>query len=88
MKKNNKLHSYIGWIASIMATIMFLSYIDQIRLNIIGKKGSIFLPITTSINCIMWLMYAYTKEQKDNPLIICNLVGIVLSIATIVTAII
>ncbi len=83
---NEKLVTRIGWFASLMAVLMFVSYIDQIRLNLDGQKGSIILPIATLINCIAWVSYALLKEQKDWPIFMCNSVGVVVAVISIITA--
>ncbi len=70
--------NYIGWFASIMAIIMYVSYIDQIKLNLQGEKGSVLQPLAATINCIAWTLYGSLKEKKDWPIIICNLPGIFL----------
>jgi len=36
--KKEKWINRIGWFASIMALLMFVSYVDQIRLNLAGQK--------------------------------------------------
>lgn len=76
----------IGWIASFMAIAMYFSYIDQIRLNLSGQKGSVILPIITVINCTAWAIYGFYKEKKDWPIIVCNIPGIILGLATAITA--
>ena len=78
----------IGWIASTISILMYLSYIDQIRLNLAGQKGSIILPIVTAINGTGWFLYAILKTKKDWPIAICNGLGIILGIFTAITAII
>jgi len=83
---NEKLVTRIGWFASLMAVLMFVSYIDQIRLNLDGQKGSIILPTATLINCIAWVSYALLKEQKDWPIFMCNSVGGGVAVISIITA--
>ncbi len=83
--KNSVL--YIGWLASIMAIMMYFSYIDQIGMNLKGHKGSVLLPIMTSINCFTWILYSLFKKEKDWPIFICNLPGFILGIITAITAI-
>jgi uncharacterized protein with PQ loop repeat len=78
----------IGWFASIAAMLMYSSYIDQIRLNIDGNPGSIILPIATVINCTAWICYALLKENKDWPIFVCNILGVVVGGITAITAII
>jgi uncharacterized protein with PQ loop repeat len=82
--KERTVHQ-IGWAASIMSVIMYISYLDQIIHNIHGNKGSIILPIVTTINCTAWVLYASLKHQKDWPIIICSLPGIVLGTITAIT---
>lgn len=83
-----KVVNRIGWFASLLAIAMYLSYIDQIRLNIAGQSGSLLLPIVTVINCCTWMCYAYIKEKKDWPLFTCNIPGVILGIITVITALI
>lgn len=78
--------SYIGWFASAMAIIMYVSYIDQIKLNLAGEKGSLIQPLAATINCIAWSLYGFLKAKKDWPIIICNVPGIVLGGITFYTA--
>jgi uncharacterized protein with PQ loop repeat len=85
---NEKIADKIGWFASIMAIGMFSSYIDQIRLNLSGRPGSVILPIMTTINCLAWVLYAVLKTKKDWPIIACNGLGIIMGIITAITAII
>jgi len=85
---NEKIVNGIGWFASMMATAMYISYIDQIRLNLSGQKGSVILPVITTINCTAWVLYGALKAKRDWPIIVCNLPGIVLGIITAVTALI
>lgn len=84
---NPKIINRIGWFASLMALGMYVSYIDQILRNLAGNHGSIILPIITTINCIAWVMYAYLKQPKDWPIIMCNGPGIVFGLLTALTSI-
>lgn len=84
---NEKIVNRIWWFASIMAIIMFASYIDQIRLNINGQTWSVILPIATTINCLAWMFYWFLKTPKDWPIIVCNLLWVILWIITTFTAI-
>jgi len=84
---NQKTVARIGWFASVMAILMYVSYIDQIIRNIEGHPGSIILPITTTVNCLAWATYAWYKEKRDWPIIMANIPGIILGIITAVTGI-
>ncbi len=83
MQLSKKTIGIIGRTGSVLAIIMFLSNLDQARLNLQGSKGSIILPIATFFNCILWTIYA--QQRKDRPLMICNAVGIFASLASIIT---
>lgn len=84
---NEKIINRIGWVASLMAMAMYVSYIDQIFLNLQGHCGSVVLPIVTTINCCTWVLYGWFKPKKDWPIISCNLLGIILGIITAITAV-
>jgi len=79
--------NYIGWFASVMAILMYVSYIDQIQLNLKGDKGSVLQPLAATVNCIAWTLYGFLKEKKDWPIIICNVPGIVLGGVAFYTAV-
>ena len=49
---SDKMIQQLGWFASIMAMVMYASYVDQIRLNMSGVPGSMLLPVASTINCI------------------------------------
>jgi uncharacterized protein with PQ loop repeat len=77
----------LGWLASLMAVLMFSSYIDQIRLNLSGQPGSLLLPLTTVVNCSVWMAYGWLKEHKDWPLLFCNAIGVVVAVLALTTAV-
>lgn len=84
--KNDRWIQAVGWAASTAAVLMYLTYIDQIRLNLQGHKGSTILPVATMINCTLWTVYAAARERRDWPMIVANIPGIVLSAVSLVTA--
>lgn len=83
-----KISDRLGWIACLIAVLMYVSYIDQIRLNLAGNPGSIILPIVTSLNCTLWVCYGISKNKKDWPIVMCNIPGVILGIVTFITAVI
>ncbi|HAC14444.1 MAG TPA: hypothetical protein DCE78_00650 [Bacteroidetes bacterium] len=85
---DEKIVTRIGWFASLMAIAMYISYIDQIMLNLAGQPGSIILPIVTTINCLAWFFYGFLKTKKDWPIIVCNIPGVFLGIITALTAVV
>ena len=38
----------LGWVATVTAVLMYVSYIDQIRLNLTGHQGSVVQPAAGS----------------------------------------
>lgn len=83
----NKRHlMLLGWAATATAVAMYLSYIDQIRLNLEGEKGSIVQAIATVLNCTLWLTYGAMRERRDWPIMLANAPGIVLGAIALVTA--
>ena len=83
-----KIVNRIGWVASFMAIVMFSSFIDQIRLNVSGRPGSVILPIAAALNGICWVAYGALKERTDWPIVVCNSLGFVLGTAAAITAVI
>ena len=81
-----KLVTAIGWFAASMAVAMYLSFIDQIILNLGGHPGSIILPLVTVVNTTAWSLYGALKTPRDWPIILCNIPGIVIGLITAVTA--
>lgn len=76
----------LGWMASATAVAMYVSYVDQIRLNLDGHKGSLLQPAATVLNCVLWAAYGVFREKRDWPIVIANLPGIVLGLGALVTA--
>ena len=88
LKLSQKTVGKIGWAASILAILMYVSYIDQIRLNLTGHPGSVLLPIITTINCCTWVSYGYLLEKRNWPIVACNVPGIFLGALTAITALV
>ncbi len=76
----------LGWIATATAVTMYLSYIDQIRLNLAGEKGSVLQPIATIVNCALWVTYGFAREQRDWPIVLANAPGVVLGLGVLLSA--
>jgi len=76
----------VGWMSSLAAILMFATYIDQIRLNLSGQTGSMFLPLATAINCFMWVLYAFLKQKSDWPIIFANSFGVIMGLLTFLSA--
>lgn len=85
---NNKIIEKIGNIASVTAVLMYVSYISQIMNNLAHPgHGDWIQPMVAGINCILWVTYGLFKEQRDWPIVIANLPGIIFGFAAALTAI-
>lgn len=87
MNKSEKIIKYLGWAASIMSILMYVSYLPQIIDNLAGKKGNPIQPLVATFNCILWFIYGIKKKPRDLPLAIANIPGMILGIITFITAI-
>ena len=76
----------LGWIATGTAILMYASFIDQIRLNLSGEPGSALLPAAAVLNCAPWCGYGSFRPQRDWPIVIANLPGVILGLVTLATA--
>lgn len=83
---SEKTVNMIGWIATGTAVIMYFSFIDQIRLNLSGQKGSLIQPATAVLNCFFWILYGWLKQKRDWPIIIANSPGVILGAIAFITA--
>lgn len=86
LKVDQKIVEKIGWAASILAILLWFSFIDQIRLNLSGQKGSVLFPIVAVVNCVLWTVFGLGK--KNWQIVASNVPGIFIGIITAITAII
>lgn len=59
---SEKFISWLGRFASVIAILMYISYIAQIINNLHGQYGSPVQPFVAGINCTLWSIYAYLKK--------------------------
>jgi hypothetical protein len=76
----NKHEKIIGSIASILATVMFVSLIEVLISNVQGKSNIFIQPLATAFNGFFWSLYAYGK--KDWFLLVPNLLALILGAVT------
>ena len=88
MKMDQKLVSRIGWIATIFAILLWLSFIDQIRLNLSGHPGSLLVGIVSVLNCSFWATYGFFLEKRSWPIVASNLPGVFLGLINVITVLI
>ncbi len=77
LEKNQKT---IGFVASILAIIMFVSLIEVLLSNMRGESRIIIQPLATALNGFVWTLYAYGR--KDYFLLIPNVLALILGAAT------
>ncbi|MBW6523033.1 SWEET family sugar transporter [Sphingomonas sp. RHCKR47] len=77
----------LGWVATATAVAMYLSYIDQIQLNLAGEKGSLIQPLATMVNCSLWVAYgSLRRPRRDWPIVLANAPGVLLGAISFATA--
>ena len=74
--EKNKM-KIVGVIASGLSICMYVSYIPQIIGNLSGHPGDWIQPSVAFINCTMWVGYGFFKKQRDWPIVLANLPGII-----------
>ena len=82
----NRAITLLGWIATVTAVLMYVSYVSQIQLNLAGHKGSAIQPLATMVNCSLWVAYGLLKRVRDWPVALANAPGVILGAITFVTA--
>lgn len=85
---SEKQKKIVGWIATFMSIMMYVSYIPQILDNLEGHKGNFIQPAVAALNCCLWCYYGFFKEERDIPIVAANIPGIILGIITALTALI
>lgn len=74
----------IGVIATSLAVIMFVALIEVFISNIKGESHIIIQPMMTALAGLIWTLYGYGK--KDWFIMIPNITGLVLGVATTIAA--
>jgi hypothetical protein len=74
-------------IATVVSMAMYVSYLDQIRLNVEGRPGSIVQPLIAFASCFMWSSIGFFRKPRDWPVALAGLPGVILGPITVITAI-
>lgn len=77
---------WLGRIASVIAILMYVTYIAQIQKNLSGVKGTPIQPFVAGVNCTIWSIYAFFKRDRDWFVFWANFPGIFFSFATFATS--
>ena len=72
----------LGWFATCVSVMMYVSYIPQIMNNLHGMKGTPIQPLVAAINCTL------LKKNRDYPVAMANAPGIIFGLIAAITAII
>ena len=78
----------LGWFATCVSVMMYVSYIPQIMNNLHGMKGTPIQPLVAAINCTLWVTYALLKKNRDYPVAMANAPGSIFGLIAAITAII
>ncbi|WP_455935897.1 hypothetical protein [Haemophilus sp.] len=54
---NQRFITILGYVATFTSVCMYVSYLQQIGLNLSGQKGGWLQPFATTINCSLWVAY-------------------------------
>lgn len=73
-------------VASVIAVCMYVSYIPQIANNLHGAYCAPLQPFVAGVNCTLWSIYAFFKNERDWPVFIANFPGIFFAFITFFTA--
>ena len=69
MKMNEKQMKILGWVATFMSVMMYVSYFPQIMDNLAGHKGNFIQPLVAAINCSLWVYYGLFKKNAISHLL-------------------
>ena len=64
---SDKQMKTLGWVATFMSVMMYVSYVPQIMDNLSGHKGNFIQPLVAAINCSLWVYYGLFKKERDLP---------------------
>ena len=84
--QDSKAIQYLGWAATFMSVVMYVSYIAQIQDNLAGHKGTFIQPLAACLNCVLWTLYGLFSKPKNWPIVAANVPGIVLGFLATITA--
>lgn len=85
---SEKQSAILGWIGTLLAVIMYVSYVPQIINNLHGMKGTPIQPLAAAVNCTIWVIYSLTKKNRDYPVASANAPGIIFGLIAAITAVI
>lgn len=82
---NSKAIRILGWCATAMSLLMYVSYIAMIVTNLQGDKGNFIQPLAATLNCLLWTAYGFMQKPVQWTLVIANVPGIFLAATACIT---
>ena len=65
---SEKQMKILGWVATFMSVMMYVSYFPQIMNNLAGQKGNFIQPLVAAINCsLLGLLRSFQKRKRYPP---------------------
>ena len=62
---SEKQMKVLGWVATFMSVMMYVSYFPQIMNNLCRSKGNFIQPLVAAINCSLWvLLWSFQKGKR------------------------
>ena len=83
---SEKQTKILGWVATIMCIMMYVSYFPQITDNLAGHRGNFLQPLVAAINCSLWVYYGLFKKERDLPIVVANIPGIIFGLIAAIAA--
>ena len=68
---SDKQTKILGWLGTTLSILMYVSFIQ---------------PLVAAINCTIWVCYGFFKKNRDLPLALANLPGIIFGLIAAFTA--
>ena len=66
---SDKQMKTLGWVATFMSVMMYVSYVPQIMDNLSGHKNFIQPFWKSAVNCSLWVYYGLFKKNVTFPLL-------------------
>ena len=83
---SDKQMKTLGWVATFMSVMMYVSYVPQIMDNLSGHKGNFIQPLVAQSTVAFGFTMVSLKKERDLPLAAANAPGIIFGLITALTA--
>lgn len=69
LKTNEKQMKTLGWIATFMSVMMYVSYIPQIMVNFSGQKGNFIQPLVARLTVVCGFTMGSSRKSEISHLL-------------------